>query len=252
MRSFLRLVLLALVLVVVALVSALTAMRFAIHGREVWLPNMVGKTPTEARRIAQENGLQLDIERQYYSATISEGRILSQMPPAGTKVRRGWDIRVAESLGPQRVDIPNVVGESQRAAEINIRRRGLDIGSVASITIPNGTPDQIVAQNPAPAASGVASPKISLLVNSTPPAQAFVMPNFVGQTLASVTQAVRDAGLHVGQVTIAAQAPTAAPDSTIPATIPNPQPMPTSIVSSQNPAAGQKVTAGATVSLEVR
>ena len=252
MRAFLRLVLLVLVLVVVALVSALTAMRFAIHGREVWLPDLVGKTPAEARRIAVENGLQLDIERQYYSVTVPEGRILSQMPPAGTKVRRGWDIRVAESLGPQRVDIPNVVGESQRAAEINIRRRGLDIGSVASITIPNGTPDQIVAQNPAPAASGIASPKISLLVNSAPPAQAFVMPNFVGQPLASVTQAIHDAGLHVGQVTVGAQAPIPAADASTPVVPANAEPTAASVVSSQTPAAGQKIVAGATVSLEVK
>ena len=59
MKSFFRLVLLALVLLVVALVSALTAMRFVIHGREVAVPNLVGKTPAEARRIAEESGLEL-------------------------------------------------------------------------------------------------------------------------------------------------------------------------------------------------
>src|SRR6266852_1663264 len=107
MKSFFRLVLLALVLLVVALVSALTAMRFAIHGREVAVPDLVGKAPGEARRIAEESGLQVDIERQYYSANVPEGRILSQLPLPGTQVRRGWQIRVAESLGPQRVEIPN-------------------------------------------------------------------------------------------------------------------------------------------------
>ena len=71
--------------------------------------------------MADAGGFQMDIERQYYSATVPEGKILSQLPPPGTQVRRGWQIRVAQSLGPQRVEIPNVLGESQRAAEINIR-----------------------------------------------------------------------------------------------------------------------------------
>ena len=56
---------------------------------------------------------------------VAEGRVVSQMPEAGEVVRRGWDVRLALSLGPQRVEIPQVVGESERAARINIAQRGL-------------------------------------------------------------------------------------------------------------------------------
>src|SRR5690349_4159051 len=156
MKSFFRFVLLGLVLLVVALVSALTAMRFAIHGREVAVPDLVGRTPAEARRIADAGGFQMDIERQYYSGTIPEGKILSQLPLPGTQVRRGWQIRVAQSLGPQRVEIPNVLGDSQRAADINIRRRGLDVGAVAQLAMNGATPDQVLGQSPPPKASDVA------------------------------------------------------------------------------------------------
>ena len=45
----------------------------------------------------------LEVERQYYSPQIPEGRIMSQLPLPGAKVRRGWQVRVAQSLGPQRV-----------------------------------------------------------------------------------------------------------------------------------------------------
>ena len=118
MKSFLRFALLALMLLVVALVSALTAMRFAIHTSEVVVPDLVSKTPTEGRKIAEDSGLQMEVERRYYSPTTPEGKILSQLPPANTQVRRGWQIRVALSLGPQRVEIPSLLGQSQRAAEI--------------------------------------------------------------------------------------------------------------------------------------
>src|SRR6266478_5789481 len=122
MRSFFRFALLAMVLVIVAMVSALAAMRLAIHGQEVAVPALVGMTPADAERTITGLGLQMTIERQYYSPQIAEGRIMSQLPLPGTKVRRGWQVRVAQSLGPIRVAIPDVTGQSQRAAELNVKR----------------------------------------------------------------------------------------------------------------------------------
>jgi beta-lactam-binding protein with PASTA domain len=257
MKSFFRFVLLVLVLLVVALVSALTAMRFAIHGREVSVPDLVGKTPAEARRIADAGGFQMDIERQYYSATVPEGKVLSQLPTPGTKVRRGWQIRVAQSLGPQRVEIPNVLGESQRAAQINILRRGLDVGALAQIEMRGPPADQVLGQSPPPNASGIAAPKISLLTTESAAPQAFLMPNFTGQALGGVTLVLQDAGFRLGSVSIApSAAPPPAPtvDSFLapPPLAPPPQPTPASVIVSQNPAPGAKIVVGSAVSFEVR
>jgi len=249
MKSFFRLVFLSLVLLVVALVSALTAMRFAIHGGEVAVPDLVGKAPAEARAIAEDMGLQVEVERQYYSPTVPSGRILSQLPTAGTKVRHGWDIRVAESLGPQRVQIPSVLGQSQRAAEMNIQRRGLDVGTVAQTALPGSPTDQVVSQSPPPNASDISAPKISLLIATAPPAPVFVMPNFVGQPIGTVTQAVQDAGFKVGTVSMAGQPVDAASASNQAGAQ---RPSAASVVVSQTPAAGEKVAAGSTVNFEVR
>jgi len=260
MKSFFRFVLLGLVLLVVALVSALTAMRFAIHGREVAVPDLVGKTPAEARRIADAGGFQMEIERQYYSATVPEGKVLSQLPSPGTQVRRGWQIRVAQSLGPQRVEIPNVLGESQRAAEINIRRRGLDVGAVAQIGMRGPPADQVLGQSPPPNASGIAAPKISLLTTASAPPQTFLMPNFTGQALGGETLVLQYAGFRLGTVSIAPSATSpAAPaaDSSVATSAPAPlatppQPTPASIIVSQNPAPGTKIVTGSAVNFEVR
>ncbi len=133
MKFAIRFALLALVLVIVAMLSALTAMQFAIHGQEVAVPALVGLSPVEAERAVAGLGLQVSIERQYYSPQIAEGKIMSQLPLPGTKVRRGWQVRVAQSLGPTRVTIPDVTGQSEHAAELNIRRRGLDVASMAQV-----------------------------------------------------------------------------------------------------------------------
>ena len=244
--------LLALVLLTVALVSALTAMRFAIHGREVTIPKLVGMTPIEAERAVSVSGLAVVVEREFYSPDIPEGRILSQVPLAGVKVRRGWAIRVAQSLGPQRVAIPGVTGQSERVAELNVRRRGLDLGSVAQVNLPDAPADQVVSQSPPAKASGVSAPKISLLVSRGPEPAAYVMPNFVGQPLGSVTLAVQDAGIKVGKVSVVQASPPADVQPAPATPVPAPQPGAASMIVTQSPAPGQKIVAGNSVSFEVR
>jgi beta-lactam-binding protein with PASTA domain len=264
MKSVIRVILLGLVLVMVALISALTAMRFAIHGTEVTVPKLIGLSPAEAERSAATLGLNVLIERQYFSPQIPEGRILSQLPDAGMKVRRGWQVRVAQSLGPQRVAIPDVLGQSGRAADLNIERRGLDLGSVAYIQIPGTPPDQVLAQSPPANASGIAVPKISLLVSAAAAPAAYIMPSFAGQPLGSVNQKLLDAGFRLGNVTVIAPpvndqplqsqspgSPPSPPQYAQPSTQ-APQPNPASIIVSQSPAPGQKVSSGATVNFDVR
>src|SRR5215469_14631800 len=258
----------ALVLALVALASALTAMRFAIHGREIKVPDMQGKSPAEARQMAEANGLGLKVEREYYSSKVSEGRVLSQVPAAGTVVRRGWEVRLAISLGPQRVDIPVIVGQSERAAAIRIAQRGLNLGSTARMEVSGVDPGQVVAQNPPANATNVSAPKISLLVAEPPSRPAFVTPSLIGQTLETSTATLEGAGFVVGKVTTveappapasengsppaetgsANPPPTASPPGIAPASTPSPQ----AIVVSQDPKPGEKILAGSAVNLVVR
>jgi eukaryotic-like serine/threonine-protein kinase len=258
MKSFVRFALLALVLVVVAMVSALTAIRIAIHGQEVTVPTVVGLAPADAERVVAGLGLEMEVERKYYSAQVPEGRIMSQLPAPGTKVRRGWQLRLAQSMGPMRITIPDVAGESVRAAELNIRRRGLEVASTAEIQMPGQAADQVLAQSPPANASQVAAPKISLLVAGAAETAAFVMPSFVGQPLGSVSRVLQDAGFKLGNVSVAAAPVAAIPapaDSATPINPPPatpPQPTPASIIVSQTPLAGQRVFAGSVVNLEVR
>jgi eukaryotic-like serine/threonine-protein kinase len=252
MKTLFRFVLLGLVLLVVALVSALTAMRFAIHGQETKVPDLVGKTPSDARKIAEGSGLELQVERQFFSPNVPEGRILSQVPASGERVRRGWQLRVAESLGPQRVEIPNLIGESERAAEINVRRRNLDASTTSQIPMPDIPADQVIAQSPQPNASGVSSPKISLLTAETAPQQAFIMPSFVGQTLADAGAEVKAAGFQLANVTMVEPVAPAASGNASSSPPPGSAAMPTGRIMSQTPASGGKVMAGASVSFVVQ
>ncbi|SRR5258706_8086899 len=244
MKAFFRILLLSLVLVIVALISALTSMRFAIHGHQVAVPKLVGLTPDEAERAAENLGLSLKVDRQFYSPTIPMGKIVSQTPDAGAQVRRGWRVLVAESLGPVRVSPPDVVGQTERAAAINIRRRGLQLGEEAAVSVSGKDAGTVIAQSPPANSTTVTSPNVSLLTTGPTEPRSYVMPSFVGLPLASATKALNDAHIHVGSVTAVPVVPgDAAP----------PVPVgPASIVLSQTPAPGQRVQEGQPVNLEVR
>jgi eukaryotic-like serine/threonine-protein kinase len=240
---------LGLVLLLVFMASALLAMRFAIHGREVSVPKLAGLTPVEAERTANSEGLVISIESRFYSADVPAGRIASQMPGPGATVRRGWKIMLSQSLGPQRAAIPNLAGQSRLAAGINLRRRGLEVGSVVTIHMPGATPQTVIAQSPPPDGRAVTSPRVDLVLAAPDNAPPYVMPNFVNQPLSEAAVSVQQAGLKLGgKWGAAARNESSAREKGKEKAAP---PL-SGVVVKQFPLPGQKVTAGTEVYFEVK
>ena len=262
-NRFFNIVLGALAMLVVALLSAFITMRLAIHGREVKVPNLTGLTLSEAGKQARSLGLILHLENRFYSPSTPPGHVLAQSPAPGVTVRRQWAVRVTESLGAQQVAIPDVLGQSERTASINIRRLGLELGAVAHIAAP-GEPGVVIAQTPAPNAAGVDRPRVSLLLSEPQEAespQAFLMPSLTGLTLAGAAARAYAAGLRIvsaedlntptpATVATDASAPaTVVSPSTGPAPTASPASPPTQSISigtviAQTPPAGHRVVKG--------
>jgi len=66
MQWVMRMAFLLFILSSVAFLSALTAMRIAVHGREVDMPDVAGKSEAQARQILHGRGLGLKIEDRIY------------------------------------------------------------------------------------------------------------------------------------------------------------------------------------------
>jgi beta-lactam-binding protein with PASTA domain len=229
MKRVFTLLLETLALVAVALISAFIAMRVAIHGREAVVPALTGLTVADATDLARREGLGLALENRFYSAGIAPGRILAQDPAPGSRVRREWPIRITESLGAQAVNIPDLTGESERAASVSIRRLSLDLGTVAHLAVP-GDPGVVLAQTPPANSAGVDGPRVSLLISdplgspdssasldssdptatASPPA--YVMPSLLGLTWSAAAVRAATAGLRLVPETAPATPP-AAPDA---------------------------------------
>ncbi len=256
MKRFANILLTAMAMLAVALLSAFTAMRIAIHGREVEVPALTGLTLPEASREAARLGLSLQLENRFYSLTTASGHLLGQFPAPGATVRREWPIRVTESLGPQQVSVPNLVGEEERPASLELRKASLEVGSIASIPAP-GTPGVIIAQTPPPNAEGVDRPAVSLLLSAPASAaqEGLVTPSFTGLSLAAAQARASGMGLRVYALAETPPAPEAPPPPTYhdsffvgqsPQTsspaiaIPTP-PSPGSLVTGQFPQAGHRL-----------
>src|SRR2546421_11708114 len=66
------------ILAVAGVVSALTAMRFAIRGKQVEVPELSGKTKDEAEQILKGRGLKLKESSSRFSSPVAEGRDRNQ------------------------------------------------------------------------------------------------------------------------------------------------------------------------------
>lgn len=212
---------LVMLLVVVGLLSAVVTMHFAIHGAEVQVPALKGMTVSDARAQTAGLGLDLEVDNRYYSSDVAPGHILTQSPPAGTVVRREWHVRVSESLGPQKIDVPDTVGLDERIAALKLRRVGLAVGATVKLPYATAAEDIVLAQDPPAHAQGIEGPSINLLVaapsDETP--DGFVMPDLTGMTLASAEASLTKVGLktipssfvdvHVGAVGGAGEPPKA-------------------------------------------
>ncbi len=186
-----------LLLIAVALLAAITTMHFAIHGAEVQVPSLKGMTVAEARSETAGLGLNLDVDNRYYSADVAPGHILSQSPEPGTVVRREWKVRVAESLGPQKVDVPEAVGLQDRVAELELRRAGLEVGTTARLPYANAAEGTVLAQDPPAHAQDIAQPSVNLLVaaHDDEAPNGYVMPDLVGLPVVSAQSALTKVGI---------------------------------------------------------
>lgn len=221
------------ILASVAFLSAITAMRFAIQGREVVMPDIVGMKAIAARQTLQGRGLGLKIEDRTYNSLPADS-VVRQSPPGNMNVKVGQFAHVVLSLGPQRADIPKLEDASLRAARIDLLRRGLQAGEISSVYLPGWDVDQVIQQDPPPGTIDNVSPHVNLLVSLGPRPPAYVMPDLAGLSLTAAEAKLKPAGLKIAKISLAA----------VPGTTHG-------TVLSQTPTRGQRVDAGSTIELQV-
>ena len=226
-----RMALLVFILAAAAFLSAITAMRIAIHGREVNMPNLVGKNVGEANSLLRSRGLVLRVADRIYSE-LPINVVVRQSPPPGMLMKVSQQALGVLSLGQRQLQIPLLEGNSLRASRIELLRAGLQVGEVSGITMSDEPADTVVLQTPRPGA-GAATPRVDVLVSDGPREVAYVMPHLVGMSDSDAQHRLDLAGLRRKVNYIAA-----------------PQ-WPHGAVIDQTPLAGRRITSSVTIELTV-
>lgn len=226
-----RMGLLIFILAAAAFLSAVTAMRFAIQGREVSMPNLVGKSSADALAILQGRGLQLKVVDRVYT-DLPINAVARQSPPEGERMKVGQNAHVVLSLGAQNVTTPSLMGESLRVARIQLLQAGMQLGEVTTVATATSTmSDTILQQTPAPGTKA-ASPRVDLLVAQGDTPTAYVMPWLVGMSLPDADRLLTSSGLKLPRTTFVA-----APE------------WPKGAVTQQTPEPGTKITTASEIEI---
>lgn len=189
-----RMAFLIFILASAAFLSAITAMRIAIHGREVTMPNLVGKDVGEASKTLRAKGLLLRVADRVYS-DVPINQVVRQTPPPGMLMKVSQQAHVVLSLGQRELEIPALEGNTLRVSRIELLRSGLQVGEVSTISLPDHPMDTVLLQNPKPG-HGAATPKVDVLVSGGPKEASYVMPFLIGLNEPDTLRRLEQVNLH--------------------------------------------------------
>ena len=125
------------------------ATRFLEVPSDVMVPNLIGKTFDDAKRVANQQHFTLvESADSAYSDTMPEDQIYEQNPLAGHTIKAGKEVTVFRSLGPRLLTVPALAGTTQDYAAKALLQANLPLGTTTqefSETVPNGI---ILSQSP--------------------------------------------------------------------------------------------------------
>jgi eukaryotic-like serine/threonine-protein kinase len=183
------------VVVAAALIAGLTAWFFLLGpGATATVPSVQGRTQAEAVSAVRTAALDPRVT-QAFSEKVAAGVVISTDPAAGTTVRRGTDVALVVSKGPERYAVPPVVGMTLAEATARIEDVNLEVGKVGKAfdeKVPEG---QVVSAKPGPGASLKKGATVSLTVSKG--RKPIEVPDLTGKDATKAARELSALGLKV-------------------------------------------------------
>lgn len=169
------------------------------HAHDAAVPDLRGLTPAEAGPRLEQAALS---EGKMYEAVddrIAAGRIVSQSPAPGSRVRRGRQVSFVVSAGPATHFVPELAGDTMFHARFLLERDGVQVGHTRTVTHPSFPSGRILACSPPPGTPLGRRAVVDLLVSGGPPPRRYYMPDLRGLDFEVARGALEAAGLTVTQ-----------------------------------------------------
>jgi eukaryotic-like serine/threonine-protein kinase len=148
-------------------VAAGTRVQFTVsRGREtVTVPDVEGRTVNQAQNALLEAGLRVRI-REEASDDVAANRVISQNPEAGISVAQGTQVTITVSTGPARVEVPDVIGNTEAQARATLESRGLQVEVEYEPHSENGT---VLNQDPPRGTQVERGTTVTILIDAEEP-----------------------------------------------------------------------------------
>lgn len=195
MKSFLRGLGIILALVGVGIVSAFAVVALLLQQEEVRVPDLTGRDIVTALETITQQGLQLKVDRREPNPAPRDS-VISQSPAAGNGIKKGRQVRVIVSQGPSDTQVPKLVNEPFRKADIMIRQAGFIPGAVSRVSSESAERDTVIAQDPSVGSQLDKGGTISMLVSSGKKGETFVMPRLAGTRAQEAVKIIDRMGLQ--------------------------------------------------------
>lgn len=174
------------------------------HGKYLRVPDMKGKTFTEANQILEQAGFDVMVQDSVYVDTIPPNVVIKQFPDpdATVKVNRTVYLTVNRAVAPL-IDMPNLVGMSFRNAELEIRSKGLKLGDTSYVPdiAKNAVKDQLVnGETIRPGAKIAMGSAISLVLGAGIGNEDVSVPDLYGMSYGEAVALLDANGINLGVV----------------------------------------------------
>ncbi len=196
-KKIILLVALAIVVLSAGIFAAYSA--FSNTGDEVEVPLLVGQNVDDAKEILDE--LEIKYEINYTeSEDVEVDEVISQSIDAGQKIKTGRTIELTVSTGVDSVEVPSVVGKSEKSAKKLLTSAGFEV-EVETESSDEVDEDEVISQDPAGGGKAPKGSTVTIVVSSGPENKEVTVPDVVGLTLSDAKSQLTSADLRVGSVT---------------------------------------------------
>lgn len=145
----------------------------------VTLPDLQGKTLTEARAELAKKKTALLVQGRQFDNRFEKERIVFQDPSAGSRIKVNKTVKVILSEGSEKVTIPMLEGRSLEWASQALKDASLHRGRVSEIHTPQYAAGRIISQQPAAAASVNRNTAVNFLVSQGAWEEKYIMPDLI-------------------------------------------------------------------------
>lgn len=167
----------------------------------VQVPTVTGLTFLDAKKVLEESGLDVKQGDIKYDESKPIGIVLDQNPANGEQVKKGRRVYLTICGGEQLVEVPRLVGKTERDARFTLEQRNLKVGEIVKKFTIEQPEDVVVSQIIQPGSKVKKSTKIDLIISNGALLGDIFIPDVMGKKLNDAKKLIEEKKLKVGKVT---------------------------------------------------